>query len=332
MAEHPGDPVLPLDLSAATQMSSLAAARRPDSAFDDVIGFFPPGEECAAAFGSVLRQSIDEVLDGQRTGRFDVSDLEKTEKTYLGTKVEIITRDHFGWERGQRGRMDYLIAGHEVDSKFTSGGNWTIPAEAVGHICLLMKADDHQSSFQVGLVRIDEGLLNAGRNRDGKRTLSATGRQAVHWLVRDGRLPPNILLSLAPHERDAIFHPPATGRRRSGSGQARTNALFRQVRGRLVDRNTVLTVARQDDGPKRVRDARIDLRTEGIMILGHQNQHPRIARALDLPVPDKGSWIAVKVRRLATGEESGRPAVEIGTGRYTVWSEGDPAPEAPESY
>lgn len=35
---------------------------------------------------SFFRSAIDEVVDTARTGRFFLSDLEKTEKTYLGTK------------------------------------------------------------------------------------------------------------------------------------------------------------------------------------------------------------------------------------------------------
>ncbi|MFJ8231391.1 NaeI family type II restriction endonuclease [Streptomyces sp. NPDC094448] len=329
MSEPAEEAMLPLDLSAAANTAALATAGGPDTGLDAVFGRLPSGESCEAQFGRILRQSIDEVLDGQRTGRFDILDLEKTEKTYLGTKVEIITRAHFSWERGRH--MDYAIAGQDVDAKFTVGSNWTIPAEAVGHICLLMRANDHKSQFQVGLVRIREELLNRGQNRDGKKTLSVLGRQAIRWLVPAGALPPNILLSLTPEARSAVFMAGGGGRGPRG-GQARTNALFRHVQGRLVDRNTVLTVASQDDGPKRVRDSRNHLRGEGIMILGHQNQHPHIARALDLPVPDKGSWIAVKTVRLDPGTEDSRPVAHIGTGAYAVWREGDAAPQAPESY
>ncbi len=84
-------------------------------------------------FGNVLRQSIDEVLDGQRTGRFDIyaADVAKTERTYLGTKVEIVCQDEFDLGRNQK--MDYLIAGHEVDAKFSMSSVFgqAIPKEAV---------------------------------------------------------------------------------------------------------------------------------------------------------------------------------------------------------
>ena len=40
-----------------------------------------------------FRAAIDEVIDTARSGRFYFTELEKTEKTYLGTKFEILLRD-----------------------------------------------------------------------------------------------------------------------------------------------------------------------------------------------------------------------------------------------
>ena len=64
----------------------------------------------------------------------------------------------------------------------------------------------------------------------------------------------------------------------------------------------------QDDGPKRVRDARKHLQP-GIMVLGHQGSHPRIADAFGLVAPSKGSWIAVKVKQ-TTEPEPGTIEIE----------------------
>ncbi|MER8044295.1 NaeI family type II restriction endonuclease [Streptomyces sp. NPDC094032] len=254
------DDTLPLDFTAAQNISAMPGSSA-DPAVDEVAEWLDE-RSAAALIGVSIRQAIDEVLDGQRTGRYDIDDLEKTEKTYLGTKVEIIIRSAFGLQRGQR--MDYLIADHEVDSKFTIGSNWTIPKEAAGHICLLTRADDHRSLFSAGLLRIDGGILNAGENRDGKRSLSAAGRSAVRWIVRDGRLPENVLMSLTEEDRAAIFSAPGN----QASGQLRTNELFRRVQRKVINRNTVVTVAKQDDSPKRVRDARKFLGPEGISFLG----------------------------------------------------------------
>lgn len=276
-------------------------------------------------FGAALRQSIDEVLDGQRTGRFDIKELEKTEKTYLGTKVEIVVRSEFDLDRGTA--MDYSIADHEVDAKFTIRRNWTIPTEAVGHICLLMTADDHKSSFRVGLLTITEDILNKGANKDSKRTLSADGRAAIDWLIPDGRLPENILLSLSEQDREAIFNAGGPYRATPRGGQKRINELLRRVQGRVVDRTTAITVATQLDGPKRVRDARKHLQPEGILILGHQDKDPKIADALGLTVPSKGSWLSVRVTRVSPG--SSRRAADINGELYAVALPDEPAVPAP---
>ena len=44
----------------------------------------------------ILRKAIDEVIDTPRTNRFTLAETEKTEKTYLGTKIEILLRAHLG--------------------------------------------------------------------------------------------------------------------------------------------------------------------------------------------------------------------------------------------
>jgi len=323
------DSLFSRDMAAATNIAQSNDFHGDDPGLQEVFDWFRMQPDLRRRFGQAVRQSIDEVLDGQRTGRFDIDELEKTEKTYLGTKVEIVLRSEF--ELGRGGSMDYSVIGHEVDSKFTIGENWTIPGEANGHICLLAKANDHEASYKVGLLRIQNNLLNLGRNRDGKGTLSAAGRSAVKWLVPDGKLPENILLSLPEEERSAILKPSARHRGAGNGGQSRTNELFRRVQGRLVNRNTVLTVARQDDSPKRVRDARIHLRPEGIMILGHMKQHPQIARDLGLPVPDKGSWVAVRVGEV-TAADSSRRTTRIDGAHYAIWREGDGDYAAPAAY
>lgn len=321
------DQPLPLDIFAAQNISEATAPQGGGDEHLEAVTKWLRSIPLEKTIGACLRQAIDEVLDGQRTGRFDIDDLEKTEKTYLGTKVEIIIRSTLGLQRGKR--MDYLIQGREVDSKFTIGKNWTIPREANGHICLLTSADDHNSAFRVGIVRISNAILNIGENRDGKRTLSSAGRQAVEWLVPGGSLPANILMGLPEADRTAISAASAGYRGHGNGGQLRTNELFRRVQGRPVDRNTVLTVARQDDSPKRVRDARNKLRPEGIIILGHQSNHPRIAEALDLAVPEKGSWIAATVTKVTSSCD--RPKAEIEGALYAIAAPGE-MPEAPAAY
>lgn len=312
--------MLPMDLSAAANAAVSEPPVDPDAGVQAVADWFRSIPDMETRFATSIRQAFDEVLDGQRTGRFDITapTVEQPEKTYLGIKVEIIVRAAFDLPRGSK--MDFRIADHEVDSKFTMGKNWTIPLEAFGHICLVMIGSDKDSTFRVGLIRVSDANLNPGRNRDKKRSLSKEGRRGITWLVLNGKLPENILLHLPDAALSRIFAD-------SRSGQKRTNELFRCVQGRLINRSTVLTVGRQGDSPKRVRDARLDLRDEGILIFGHLRSHRRAAEGLGLPVPSTGEWVSARVTPAVAGI-SGRSA-EIGGASYVIAEAGSPVTRAP---
>ncbi|WP_185842425.1 NaeI family type II restriction endonuclease [Streptomyces sp. WAC 06725] len=296
----------------------LPDGRETDDELERVVQWFGGAvSDLENRFSSVMRQSLDEVLDGQRTGRYDVQELEKTEKTYLGTKVEIVCRAEFGIPYGAK--LDYLIAGAEVDAKFSLSGKWMIPTEAMGHLCLLMSADDKSSSFDVGMMRIGEDVLAGGKNKDGKRQISSAGRRYIKWLCKDGALQENLLLGLDAEMLSLVMSVP--------SGQSRVDQLFRCVQGRVIDRNAVLTTGKQLDAPKRVRDSRRRLASEGIVILGHQNDSPHVSRALGLPVADKGTWVAVRLVP-ALGVDNRRRLTVEGID-YVVAQPGEPPVPAP---
>jgi len=289
-----------------------------DHGLDSAAGWFEAQADMVGRFGTAIRQSFDEVFDGQRTGRYRLSELAKVEKTYIGTKVEIVVQAEFGLERGRR--MDYLVSGEEVDAKWTmTSGNWMIPREAVGELCLCITADDNASTFQVGIVRADDIRLRTARNQDSKRRLTPQGLAAMRWLINPGDLPENLLLHLDEGTRRQVLNTDL-------SGQARIDQLFRLVQRRPIRREVVLTVARQDDGPKRVRDARIRLRAEGIVILGHQGAHPAIALALGLPVVPKGSWVSARIVPDSGG------AAYIDGAHWRLATEQDPVVPGPASY
>lgn len=246
----------------------------------------------ARRIGDVIRRAFDEVLDGQRTGRFIYEDLKNTEKTYVGTKVEILLAEEFDLPPGPGPKhLDFGIEGIGVDCKYSQDTSWMIPVEAVDELCLLISASDATSTFNFGILRCNMQHLGA-ENRDRKRSVLVAGRQAARWLWQNEPMPENLLRRLSEADRQAIFSP--KGR---GSGQERVNELFRRVHDRIVRREVTLTVARQADSMKRARDARIHLQPEGVIVLGHQNQHPRIADELGIPVPRKGEFVATRVVR-----------------------------------
>lgn len=278
----------------------------------------------------IIRETYDQLYDGQRTGRYSWAELHKTEKTHMGTLIEINLHREFRFDDGEA--TDYRIAGVEVDCKFSMGLNkWMIPTEAMGHICLVIWANDETSSWSAGLVRVSRERLGGGDhgNRDGKRTLNQLGRDSVVNLWdTPGDLAENLLLHLTLETREAILT--AGSARPSGSGQARVNELFRLVQGRIIDRNTVATIARQSDYMKRVRydgGARSRLRDGGVIILGHQKQHQRIAADLMLPVPRLGEFVSVQV--VPIHEQAGA-ATRIGDSWWTRAAPGDPIVPAPK--
>ncbi len=266
-----------------------------DDGLDRAVGWFRSQPRMQERFASAIRQSFDEVFDGQRTGRYRLEQLSKVEKTYIGTKVEIVVQDEFGLQRGRR--LDYLVDEQEVDSKWSmKSGGWMIPTEAVGELCLCLTADDNKTEFQVGIVRAGDARLKTGENKDKKRRLNDDGMLAMTWLVNPGALAENLLLHLGERTRGSILND-------SLSSQRRVTELFRRVQQRIIRREVVLTVARQDDGPKRARDARNTLCAEGVIVLGHQESHPRIAISLGLEVPPRGSWLSCRVVRARADDD-----------------------------
>jgi hypothetical protein len=298
----------------ATPTMSTVRLRPPESngpAPDDLlplISFFEDAPDGRERFRWTLRDSLDELLDGQRTGRWCYQHLMKTEKTYLGTAIEInLTRE---FEVAEGDDLDWRIADTDVDCKFSRDmGGWEIPMEmyvcadhegrsgSENHPALLVWFNDGTNEWAAGLLRITDDRLKwkndqSGRayNRDNKRKIAGDAFQQIYWLWGGVQhdLPPNLFLHLSASTRAKILRP-------RSSGQGRVNDLFRYVRNRLLERQVVLTAGQQDDAPKRARDARIHLREDGIIVLGHETPHRRIAESLGLPEPHKGSWISTRI-------------------------------------
>ncbi|MGV4986625.1 NaeI family type II restriction endonuclease [Streptomyces sp. NRAIS4] len=282
--------MLPIDVNTA-QNITLPEELRQDTELKAVHAELMAADPEGERFAAVLRNTIDQLLNGEVTGRYDWRDLYKTERTHAGTLVEINLQREFKFADGNA--MDYRIAGIEVDCKYSqSFGGWMIPPEARGHLCLLVWASDDDSRWSAGLFRVREEWLNQGSNRDAKLTVKARHRDKILWLWRDAQLPENVLLHMDPSDRAAVFA--------SLSGQQRLNELFWRVQKRRISRNVVRTVAQQKDYMKRVRGnggSRSALRPKGILIMGDYDSHRTVARQLHLPIPGEGEFISVRVAR-----------------------------------
>lgn len=227
---------------------------------------------------SFFRSAIDEVIDTARTGRYFLSDLEKTEKTYLGTKFEILLRDWLDVPRGVI--LDLLIGGREVDVKSTTLGasGWMIPPEALDQLCILLRVNEVDSTCAVGLTRARPDYLRTGQNRDAKTSFSAAGRANIWWLVQDFGYTPNFWSQIDAGTRGHIMEP--------RGGAERIARMFEARIEFPVSRFLIASVAAQDDFMKRIRrngGARDFLAPKGIAVLYSQTDRAMI-KMLNLQV------------------------------------------------
>ncbi|APG46332.1 NaeI family type II restriction endonuclease [Phaeobacter porticola] len=262
--------------------------------------------ELAECFPAMLRECIDNVIMTPKTGRRSYEELEKTEKTYIGTRVEIELRAML---RLPKGRLDTKILGHDVDIKHTMGSNWMIPTEAIDQPCILVAADEPRARCYLGLIVARMDYLTAGQNKDAKRSISAEGFCHILWLLCDQPYPANFWRILPEETVARIFD--------GDSGNARMAGLFRALQGRPIPRDVVEAVAAQKDFMRRIRSdgghgTRDLLAREGIVIL-EGRKDAQLIRALGLSHCSRSEFISASLstsaeQRLAAS--AGHPICE----------------------
>lgn len=232
---------------------------------------------------SLLRECIDDAIDIPGMERFFLEDLIPQEKANIGTRVEIALRDLTDFPKG---KLDFFIAGRDVDVKFTLRSNWMIPQEARGHICILIAADEKRLRGYFGLVKASPKYLTKKGNRDKKVSISALGFQHINWLVADHPYPANFWRSVSVSQREDIFS--------IRGGTARLVRLFEMFQEVPIHRSVIEDIARQKDNMKRIRrngGARDALEKTGISILSGAYDQSRIAK-LGLPFCDREHFIS----------------------------------------
>ncbi len=230
-----------------------------DDELDRVVEEIRQISNLEAKLTEILRRAIDDVLRGDTTKRYSIEQLTPEEKKHIGTHVEIgIKRDLFSNRAGEV--LDTTVAGVEVDIKNTIRQTWMIPPEAVGKICLLVRIDEPNRSYSVGILRTRAELLNEP-NQDKKRSVSKEGTQTI-TPIASGGLRSSVFLSLDQTLRQRIFE--------QSSGQRRVRELFRTVVGQPIHRSDIAVVAagegRQIDLRARVRDTKQYLINEGLTV------------------------------------------------------------------
>ncbi|QCO55120.1 hypothetical protein EOK75_04615 [Pseudorhodobacter turbinis] len=241
----------------------------------------------AARFAAMLRQCVDDVIMTPKTGRRSYDELEKTEKTYIGTRVEIELRAML---RLPKGKLDTVILGRDVDIKNTMGSNWMIPTEAVDNPCILVAADEVRALCYLGLIVARPDYLTFGKNKDGKKSVSALGFANILWLLKEHPYPPNFWRTVPADVIERIFA--------GQSGNQRMANLFREVQGLPITRDVVEAVAQQQDFMRRIRSdngrgTRDHLAREGVLLLSGHYDAPLIT-ALGLPACSGSEFISYK--------------------------------------
>ena len=242
-------------------------------------------DDFRAEVPKLIRRAIDEVIDTPRTARLTLDQTEKTEKTYIGTKIEILIRNYLNIPKGL---LDLKVEGYDVDIKNTIGGNWMIPREAVNNACILVSSDEKKAICSVGIIIARPEYLTTGANRDEKKSISAEGKKQISWLIKDEPYPKNFWENVSPSVVSKIM--------KGRGGTERLVALFRGIIGVPISRQVIEGVARQKDYMKRLRKnggARDPLLKENIFVLSGKYNRALIKK-LGLPSCGDDEFISVK--------------------------------------
>jgi hypothetical protein len=217
----------------------------------------------ASILGVAVADAIHYVLDGARTGRYDLWDpeVDSDERRSVGTKLQYRVLGLLGLEKLKP--LDTMIGGVAVDIKGTIGKNWTIPKEAQCEICLLVQVDARRDLHRAFLIRAHRAWLNDGKNDDSKRSFAklafeAYARPQYDWAP----LAPNPLKALTRAQHAEVFAP-YVGQER------RLTALFGHLSNVVIPRWAILTVcANRDDPMRRARAIKeLVMRRHGLTVL-----------------------------------------------------------------
>lgn len=134
-------------------------------------------------FAECVLDAIDFVLDADATGRTEVGDLDRVEKTFVGLKVEHFIRDMLDVSPGAR---DMRIDGLDVDIKNTIRRSraWMIPEETYSREepVLLISSDTKARTSSMGVLIARDGYLGKP-NRDRKRPVLSSAQANILWIV-----------------------------------------------------------------------------------------------------------------------------------------------------
>ncbi|MET7885366.1 NaeI family type II restriction endonuclease [Streptomyces avermitilis] len=293
--------------------SELLALARAFSELD------PDGRRLAGA----LRDCFDAALDTENTGRFDLRQLRGRERALTARELERSLRRAFPFDAGESTDLVWHPSGRRTPVPFElrlslTGPNWRFSPHTPDALCLVVQADDRASRWSAGLIRVRPDALARTSEPENAGTAELTPsarRSAVLWLHRDAPLPENVLLHLDDATRAAILAPKGA--------VDRTAEFFRRVQGRPVPVTALRPLLRGQDHKRRVQEAVVVLRPEGVLVVRGNSWGRAVAEALHLRRPAEDELLSVRLAAHRPGHGD-RPTVSIGAGTWVVAAPDDP--------
>ncbi|MCR2784149.1 MULTISPECIES: NaeI family type II restriction endonuclease [unclassified Microbacterium] len=239
-------------------------------------------------FTRAVDDAVRYVLDGARTGRFDLlsPEVDSDERASVGTKLQYRVLNELGLYKEPP--LDTRILHVPVELKATIRSNWMIPTEGQCQISILIQVDTAMRRHRAFLMRTHRAWLNEGANKDGKRGIAAEAlRRFSIPLVAWTPLPAEPLARLTPEQLAVVFAP------RVGQ-TARLTALFGFLPDTVIPRSSIETVCFGNKDPlRRARQAKDAVRsTSGLEVLvGTWVQDQIRAEKLGFDLKD-GAWMA----------------------------------------
>ncbi|MGW1009753.1 NaeI family type II restriction endonuclease [Streptomyces termitum] len=240
--------------------------------------------EISHVYTESIRNAVDYVLDGGRTGRFDLlsPEVHPGERASVGAKLEYEVLRSLSLPKAKP--LDTVISGVPVDIKATVGSNWAIPSEAHCQLCLCTQIQLKKNRHRTWLVRAHRSWLYRGKgNKDGKRGLAVQARDQWSVPLYDwAPLPVNPLRYLSEEVAQQVLAD-------QPGQEERLLMMFRALEGHVIPRNTLLTVARSHDPTRRAREVKKAAAAEGLTLLCGRDAGAAHGIALRA-----GEWIAVR--------------------------------------
>ncbi|MEV8240346.1 NaeI family type II restriction endonuclease [Microbacterium testaceum] len=244
-----------------------------------------------------LTRAVDDavkyVLDGARTGRFDLlsPEVDSDERASVGTKLQYRVLNELGLYKEPP--LDTRILDIPVELKATIRSNWMIPTEGQCEVSVLIQVDVARRRHRAFLMRVHRVWLNDGANKDKKRGIAADAlAQFSLPLIGWTSLPPEPLTLLTEAQLSVVFAP------RVGQ-TARLASLFGFLPDTVIPRSSIETVCFGNKDPmRRARQAKdAILAVSGLEVLVGTWRADRLRAAelgFDLGVD---SWVAVSPSR-----------------------------------